>query len=193
MSKYLYILDDGHGKETLGKRSPKFPDGHRLFEYEYNIDLVDRIICRLKILSISCLDLVTTDRDESLYNRVTKANEYNSSLKKIYISVHGNGWGIDWNNANGIETYYYPGSRKGKKLAEIFQDRLIQYTGLKNRGVKNRGFYVLKYTNMSAILTENGFYTNYKECRKMELPEFRNMVADAHVRAIQDVEELGFI
>lgn len=193
MGIYLWILDDGHGIETPGKRSPKFEDGHQLFEYEYNINLVDKIIYKLNNLGISNLDLVTTNRNESLHWRVNKANEFETGLNKIYISVHGNGWGGKWNNANGIETFHFPGSILGKKLAEIFQPRLIQYTGLRNRGVKSRGYYVLRYTYMPAILTENAFFTNYKECKLMETSEFRNKIAEAHVRAIQDVEQLKFI
>lgn len=193
MSKYLWIWDDGHGKEAPGKRSPKFHDGHQLMEYEYNIDLVDRIIYTMTNLGMACLDLVTTDRDVSLHNRVRMANEYDTPLKKIYVSVHGNGWGKSWNNTNGLETFHYPGSVTGKKLAEIFQPRLVQYGGLRNRGVKSRGFYVLKYTTMPAILTENGFFTNLKEAKLMESSEFRNKMAEAHVRAAEDVEQLGFI
>ena len=41
--KPLIILDNGHGKETKGKRSPKWDDGTQLFEWEFNRAIVDGI------------------------------------------------------------------------------------------------------------------------------------------------------
>lgn len=31
----IVLLDNGHGKETSGKRSPLWKDGSQLFEWEY--------------------------------------------------------------------------------------------------------------------------------------------------------------
>ena len=39
----VVILDNGHGSETSGKRSPKWADGKQIFEYEFNRDVVKRI------------------------------------------------------------------------------------------------------------------------------------------------------
>jgi N-acetylmuramoyl-L-alanine amidase len=36
----LIILDSGHGADTPGKRSPKWPDGSQLFGYEFNRDVI---------------------------------------------------------------------------------------------------------------------------------------------------------
>ena len=41
--KSMVILDNGHGKETSGKRSPIWSDGSQLFEWEFNRDIVQRI------------------------------------------------------------------------------------------------------------------------------------------------------
>ena len=49
-SKYLWILDNGHGGmidgvyQTPGKRSPVWPDGTQLFEGEFNRAIVDRLM-----------------------------------------------------------------------------------------------------------------------------------------------------
>lgn len=47
MSKLRILLDNGHGNETPGKRSPVWPDGSQLFEYEFNRAIVHRIACLL--------------------------------------------------------------------------------------------------------------------------------------------------
>ena len=43
MSKPIIILDNGHGMETPGKRSPIWSDRTQLLEYEFNRDVVRRI------------------------------------------------------------------------------------------------------------------------------------------------------
>ena len=48
MLDIYWCLDNGHGKKTAGKRSPVFDDGEtQLFEYEFNRDIVRRIIIEL--------------------------------------------------------------------------------------------------------------------------------------------------
>jgi N-acetylmuramoyl-L-alanine amidase len=42
--KFLWILDNGHSKATPGKRSPKLEDGRQFFEYEFNRDIVKRLM-----------------------------------------------------------------------------------------------------------------------------------------------------
>ena len=44
----IVILDNGHGQETPGKRSPVWSDGKQLFEWEFNRDIVRRIADILK-------------------------------------------------------------------------------------------------------------------------------------------------
>ena len=44
MNKYLWLLDPGHGIDTPGKRSPLWPDGTQLMEFEFNRDIVRRCI-----------------------------------------------------------------------------------------------------------------------------------------------------
>ena len=41
--RYLWLLDNGHGETTPGKRSPIFDDGRQLFEYEFNRAVVTRM------------------------------------------------------------------------------------------------------------------------------------------------------
>ena len=68
--KYLWLLDNGHGETTPGKRSPKFDDGTRMFEYEFNRAIVARIKNRLDEIGVAYLDLVPGDNDVTLGDRV---------------------------------------------------------------------------------------------------------------------------
>ena len=52
MSKYIWLLDPGHGGlidgvyQTRGKRSPPFADGSILYEGVFNRDVVSRILAK---------------------------------------------------------------------------------------------------------------------------------------------------
>ena len=191
--KYLWILDPGHGALTKGKRSPVTKDGRQLLEYEFNFDVAKMIQCQLWNAGIKSIMTIDDPANvgNALFKRVSKANSLKSPLHKVFVSIHGNA-GPDKgfsDKSHGIETFYF--SPMGKIIAEVFQKELISKTRLTNRGVKKEDFYVLRYTDHPAILTENGFFTNPKEFELMMTKEYRKKVADAHVAAIQKIENLN--
>ena len=46
------------------------------------------------------------------------------------------------------------------------------------------GFYILKHTMCPAVLTENGFMTNEKECRWLQTEEAIESIVMTHVEGI---------
>lgn len=200
--RYLWCLDNGHGKKTKGKRSPVFDDGTTQFlEYEFNRDIVSRITKALDKKGIAYFVVVPEeDIDDFLEGRVNRANSKKSTLPKLFVSVHSNAapaanantWAPE--NVSGIETWFYHGSKRGQKMAGIFQKYLIEKTGLKNRHIKSKPdgqFYVLRKSAMTSVLTENGFYNNKKEALALMDDKMRQKIADAHVAAIAEIEENG--
>lgn len=193
-SKTLVILDAGHGEDTLGKRSPVWEDNTQLFEWEFNRDIVDKIISYLSILEISYIKLITDSKDMPLKSRVELINDIYKEYKNkiVYlVSIHANA--APNPKANGIEVWTSKGNTKSDVLAKFF------YNNLKTIGWKMRpnnsleldreaDFYILKKTNCPAVLTENGFYTNEEECKKMNQFFWRNKIALAHVEAIKQIE-----
>ncbi|PSR12698.1 MAG: hypothetical protein C7N36_10940, partial [Bacteroidetes bacterium] len=140
------------------------------------------------------------DTDNFLEGRVERANNKKSDLPKIFLSVHANAapaksskdWAAD--SIKGIETWFYHGSKKGQRLASVFQKHLVEATGFNNRHLKSRPegqFYVLRKTNMPAVLTENGFYNNKLEAAQLMKDSVRQKIADAHVAAILELEDHG--
>lgn len=71
-------------------------------------------------------------------------------------------------------------------FADIVQKKMVQQTGLSNRGVKQAPFLVLKGVNMAAVLIEVGFISNPNEERLLKTPEFREKVAQAISQGIED-------
>ena len=195
-SKTLVILDAGHGIDTPGKRSPIWSNNTQLFEWKFNRDIVDYIIQYLQVANISYVKLVEETQDISLKERVDRINsifkEYKDKYKIYLISVHGNA-ADNTPTANGIEVFTSIGETKSDTIAEIVYEKL-KNLGWKmrpnrsNKGSKEENFYILKNSHCPAVLTENGFYTNEEECKRMLDYYWQKEIALAHYKAIQDIE-----
>jgi len=86
------LIDNGHGIETPGKRSP---DGV-LREYAWNRLIASRIVERLLSLGLDAELLVPEERDISLPERCRRVNTWCRRLGKdnvILISIHANAAG----------------------------------------------------------------------------------------------------
>ena len=195
-SKTLVILDAGHGIDTPGKRSPIWSNGTQLFEWKFNRDIVDSIIGYLQVANISYVKLIEESQDISLKERVDRINtiyKENKDKYKVYlISIHGNA-ADNAPTANGIEVFTSIGETKSDTIAEVFYSKL-KNLGWKmrpnrsNKGGKEENFYILKNSHCPAVLTENGFYTNEEECKKMLEFYWQKEIALAHYKAMQDIE-----
>jgi len=189
MQKFLWILDGGHAPATSGKRSPKLDDGRQLLEWEFARDVVDKIAKRLTELGIAHHVLTPkTIYDLKPSRRAALANAIKASaeLPTRLISVHANAAGKGgWSDARGLTVLYFHGSVAGKALAQDLLTKIVAATGLDDRGVKERDdLSILEMTDMPAILSENGFYTNRDEVEVLLSEEGRQKIADAHVQFI---------
>ena len=92
----------------------------------------------------------------SLRARVNDANSWGADY---FISIHTNA--SDQSSASGVEAYSYSRDSRAFRLGEEIVNGIVNVTGLRDRGMKVRpGLYVLKNTNMPAVLVEIGFITN---------------------------------
>ncbi len=175
--RLVVMLDPGHGAETGGKRS--FDGSFR--EYEFNRDIARRLKILLQNQGIEVLITAEDDKDLSLNDRCVKANRSDAD---IFVSLHANAFGTDWNKVNGWETYIYKNGGVSEQIGKEIQKVSIPMLGLANRGVKPSDFFVVKYTDMPAVLIEHGFYTNLEEVEKLKLDEFRQKCAEADAQGI---------
>lgn len=192
--KPIVILDNGHGKETAGKRSPIWSDGSQLFEWEFNRDIVRRISAKLDDLRIGYEILTPETTDVPLSERCRRANEIcrNPDIDAFLISIHANaGGGTGW------EVYTSPGETKADAIATVFAEeaeQLFAPDGWRMRfdytdgdPDKEAGFYILKHTVCPAILTENFFMDSEKDCRFIMSDNGRELITNMHVSAIKRV------
>lgn len=176
---HLIALDDGHGINTPGKRTPHIPElGRSIKENEFNKAVVFYLDKELKRCGFQTLMVASGDADVPL---TTRTNRANAGKADAYISCHYNAGG-----GEGVETYHFPGSTKGKNLAQSVHQFVIQGTSQKNRGVKSANFHVLRETRMPAILIEYGFMDDPKlrEARLMINKAFQQECAKETAQGI---------
>ena len=202
---YHWIIDAGHGGidpetneyTTRGKRSPDFPigskyEGQVLYEGVRNRQVAECLEYLLTEAGVAYSTVYHPYKDLSLKERVRRANEINEEhLNCVYLSIHHNAYGKDWNKANGISTYHYPKSEAGFRLANVFQRQNVDKMNWRNRGVKSSAFYVLKHTGMPAVLTENGFMTNLKQATSLMSNCVSHQIAEAHFDSIKEINSRG--
>lgn len=108
--------------------------------------------------------ILGTSNSSSLTTRVRQANEWGADL---FLSIHTNA--AENPNATGTEALIYSeSSTVAKGVAEDILEQLALTTGLRNRGIVERpGLYVLKRTQMPAVLVEMGFISNPTDAELM--------------------------
>lgn len=180
-------IDNGHGSDTAGKRSP---DG-RVREYAYAREIAARVVSALKAKGLDAQLLVPEEEDISLQERCARANRVKDS---ILVSVHCNasGSGTQWMTARGWEAWTSVGQTKADKLAEcLYQSAEQVLKGMKIRkdtadgdSDKESGFYILKHTVCPAVLTENLFQDNREDVDFLLSDEGRQKIVTLHVQGI---------
>lgn len=172
---YLIACDDGHGALTPGKRTPLFDNGSFIHENQFNKEACKYFMKEMIRCGQRVIETAEGDKDITLKERVKIAN---TSKADLFVSFHFNAFNGVWDKTQGgISTYYFTNSGKGRKLAEMVQSELIDGTSQVNRGIHTATFYVLKYTNMTAILIEAGFMDVRKEANLMLNVDFQKEVA----------------
>ncbi|MEC5425807.1 N-acetylmuramoyl-L-alanine amidase [Virgibacillus sp. C22-A2] len=152
----------GHGYYTPGKRSPADER-----EWSFNNKVVVAAMMYLngyENVSIIRLDDPTGNTDVPLSDRTNNANNANAD---ILVSYHHNAYTGEWGSWTGTETYHYPGSSSGYSLAQKVHPGIVGSMGLRDRGIKNENFYMLRESNMPAILIEGGFMDSTIDIQKM--------------------------
>ena len=183
------LIDNGHGSNTPGKRSP---DG-RLREYAYTREIAERLVMELRKNGIDAERIVKEEIDVPLAERCRRANEYKAS-EAVLVSIHCNaaGNGSDWMSARGWEAWTSVGKTKADKLATcLYENAEYCLPGMKIRKDmtdgdqdKESGFYILKHTKCPAVLTENLFQDNKKDVEFLLSEEGKLAIVNMHVWGI---------
>jgi N-acetylmuramoyl-L-alanine amidase len=189
------LLDNGHGSNTAGKRSP---DG--LFrEYAYTREIAIEIANKLRRLGYDAELLVPELYDVPLIERVHRVNvkcHTNGADNVLLVSIHCNaaGNGKEWKSARGWEAWTSPGQTEGDKLADCLYESAINAFPL-NTSIradwgdgdfdKENHFTILSKTLCPAVLTENFFMDNKDDVEFLQSEDGKDAIVRCHIEGIK--------
>jgi N-acetylmuramoyl-L-alanine amidase len=167
------VIDAGHGGFDRGG-----VPGQRITEKDKCLDVAQRL---KRILQAEGYRVVMT-RDSDVFiplgTRTAIANRYRDAS---FVSIHFNC--ATRVGANGIETYYYRSDSAA--LASAIHRNVVSISPSENRGIRRRGFYVLRKTAIPSVLVECGFLTNPTEGRLALSGDYRQKLAEQIARGIR--------
>jgi len=178
-SPITVVIDAGHGGHDRGG----IP-GQTVAEKDMTLDVALRL---RNVLSASGYRVVmtrSTDVFIPLGGRVAIANSYRNA---VFVCIHFNATGRS--GASGIETYFY--SRDSLPLASAIHYYVTGGAPSANRGVRRRGYYVLRRTNIPAVLVECGFLTNPTEAAYAQSASYRQKLAEEIAAGVRGRNSVG--
>lgn len=192
MTRGMILIDNGHGENTPGKRSP---DG--VFrEYLFTREIAQEAERELRKRGYECERIVKCAIDVSLSQRAKIVNEYCAEYgtkNVVLFSIHVNaaGDGSKWMNARGWSAYTSKGKTKSDDLATmLYEEGEKNFVGQKIRKDYQDGdadweenFYLLKNTKCPAVLVENFFMDNKEDLAYLQSREGREAIVKTIVNA----------
>jgi N-acetylmuramoyl-L-alanine amidase len=166
------VIDPGHGGIDRGG----IP-GQRVPEKIMTLDVSQRLKPILEHAGYHVIMTRNSDEFISLGTRVAIANAQRNA---VFVCVHFNS--ASRTGANGIETYFY--STESAPLAASIQTSVVRAAGTENRGVRRRGYYVLRNTTIPAVLVECGFLTNPTEAQYAQSSAYQQKLAQSIANGI---------
>ena len=170
----VVVIDAGHGGFDRGG----IP-GQRVSESMMTLDVALRLRTVLQASGYRVVMTRSSDVFVPLGTRVAIANSYRNA---IFVCIHFNS--ATRRGANGIETYFYSG--QSLPLASAIHYYVAGGAPSPNRGVRRRGYYVLRRTSIPAVLVECGFLTNPYEAGYVQSAGYRQKLADEIARGVRN-------
>ncbi len=184
------LIDNGHGSDTPGKRSPD----SQLLEWQWTRAMAKTIVKGLQERGHDAALLVPEDHDVSLRERVARANKFASALV-VSVHVNASGMGNAWRMPRGWSAHVSKNAGFGSKklasmLAQSVRDRGFSVrTPMPGCDYWTQNLAICRDTKCTAVLTENLFMDNRHDCAMLLTPEVQASLAEAHVVAIEKYVE----
>lgn len=205
----IVFIDAGHGglnrageyttapSKMFRHARGTFHQGSTFFEGVWNRALTNQVMRKLDRLGITYMPLHHDYLDNSLQHRVDMANWYGKKFQRsLVISTHANAFTS--HTARGFEIYTSPGITESDKVASIHWNNVNSLRSLYAKGTSitmrttpsgsehdnEANFYILRKTNMPAILVEHLFFDNYEDAMLLMDDNIIDLFAEAQVRTI---------
>ena len=168
--QFCVVIDAGHGGDDPGKIGI-----NGALEKEVNLQIAEKLKMFLEASDVKVV--MTRENDGGLYDENASNKKVQDMKRRIQIieeaqpqlavSIHQNSYGEEY--VNGAQVFYYNGSVKSKELAEMIQNRMIQYLDPENhrQAKANDSYYLLKKTGKPIVIVECGFLSKSAEAEKL--------------------------
>lgn len=173
-ARYTVILDAGHGGNDSGTIEQSAS------EKEINLSIVLKMKQLLENRGIQVI--LTRDRD--VFMELEERTEVAKTDKAdLFLSIHCNYYEDD-SSIHGLECYYSQDSSEGKYYAEKIMESIEKSGKISFRNAKPADYYVLKNTDLPAVLVEAGYLSNYRERADLISEEYQEKLAAELVEGI---------
>ncbi|MGI6307011.1 MAG: N-acetylmuramoyl-L-alanine amidase [Dethiobacteria bacterium] len=170
-------LDPGHGGSDPGAVGPT-----GLMEKEVNLAIA---LQTAELLRAAGMEVILTREEDYYVDLFSRAAIANNSEADVFVSIHANA-ALNNPAVGGTSTYTYYGWQKEERayLSRLLQEELIAALGLRDIGIFNEGFAVIRNTQMPAALVEVAFISNPVEEKLLAGRDFQQRAAGALAQAI---------
>jgi N-acetylmuramoyl-L-alanine amidase len=176
----VVVLDPAHGGVDRGVSA------HGLHEDDVAYDVAQRTAARLRTIGV---EPVLTRDAHSGPDDVTRAVRAEEVGADVVISIHCDGSASA--DASGVATFFWGDDRIGARsatgahLASLVQREIVARTEMTDLRTHACTFDILRVTKMPAVQVELGYLTHPRDAARLADPDFRDLVAEALVVAIQ--------
>ncbi|WP_456958455.1 N-acetylmuramoyl-L-alanine amidase [Lysinibacillus sp. TE18511] len=173
----IIILDPGHGGKDHGTVNGS------ISEKNITLKVGTRVKEKLEAEGAKVLMTRTGDTYPTLQDRVDFTN---ANYGEIFVSIHVNS-ALN-TSAQGTETYYAISTgdmhQEDIDLATFVNNQIVNNLKMKNRGVKEQQYYVIRNMNIPSILVELGFLSNSEDRAKMTDDQYAELFAESIFKGI---------
>lgn len=186
-------------------RGKRLQDNKIILDYSENIDdmrssgqyLNEKIyicssivnFCRNLLSKKGIEVLLSVSEDEKqnvfLYDRVEYINKNNADL---LVSVDLN-YSVD-KSARGCSCFYFKGLKSysidGYRVANLIQDKIVGSLKVLDCRVHGANYAILKATNLTSVLVEPAFISNFSEREKLKKSSYQKKISECIVEAVLD-------
>lgn len=183
----LVVLDPGHGGRDPGKVGVNGT-------LEKDLNLAIALLVQKELEKDGIEVSMTREKDEMLSD-ASASNRKLEDLKKrtelinrqqpaAAVSIHQNSYSDP--EVRGPQLFYYQGSGTGRQAAEALQKELLEFDQKHARPIKeNAEYYLLKNTEVPAVIVECGFLSCPEEARLLSETDYQEKLAAAIAKGIE--------
>lgn len=176
----IIAVDAGHGGEDGGVTIAG------VVEKDVNLQVSE--LLRVRLEAMGARVVLTREGDESVF--VDARTSLNLRLYKasqgeaqMFVSIHSNSFPDP--SQFGAQTFYHPKSAEGRRAALLLQEELVRLQPENYREALAGDFYVLRNSDVPAVLVEVGFLSNPDDRRKLVDPAYQARLAEAIARGVE--------